>query len=558
MQDPDTLLAEWNLRRRRASEHAAGIRTYLAVLAVGSFGTVALALVQALQGDGLLSLVVVSANAALLAWAIWGIVIKPRRRVEQLAAQLALPDKSLQAQLGDLLAPVLVRLGLIGSVVHTRLALRQFSASPTVASHHDAIHLFLPLGFFRLLSTDRDAARAIVAHELAHCAQKDSSEWLRASAFSSFARSALLPFIAIQAVAVCLVIIRIEEGRQTENSSLAYESAVMRRHVPSYISHQLDPRAITLEKLGVSLRAVFAFGMIVALAAHVRKMRRNSEQMADLAAAAVAGPDAVARALTSTQRPSGPREIFDTHPDLGERLEALNRAPTPDYPRWKSWDANPFRSRPGAVFVLLLAGSVATILVQAGYSMSALERESQRTGIDRSLSKWDNDKAEALRVVQSEISPYLLQALPAPAVSMDSQVAAARADSAASSNFWTAYKETCATLRNSLNQAWVAGEDSALTNNMIGAMLQKADRLAALESAFMHVRVEILSFLKLRSGAYTQDGDVIAFKSEVDQRDYHALRAKLEHLGERGKDLASELSSFSENVVDSLLDLPDR
>lgn len=151
-------------------------------------------------------------------------------------------------------------------------------ASPYVAAIDKKDALVIPAGFLGLWRSRPAEARAILAHEIAHIAQRDLSSWGLVGA-------------ANRVIGFLLVL-----------KTLEYIAAV-----------------ISAEAAGGGI----AFLMGLLFFWRLRRTRAASECTADLAAAAVVSPDAIRSAISlfRTARLS----VFGEHPSRKERLGRLDR-----------------------------------------------------------------------------------------------------------------------------------------------------------------------------------------------------------------------------------------
>jgi hypothetical protein len=187
--------------------------------------------------------------------------------------------------------------------VRVRLATRNYDVGPSVIEHEDVTFLVIPLGFFKLLEVDREAARAILAHELAHVCQGDTNLWLLSESYLTAIRKFLMPLAIL-----------------TSFISLALCFGAL-----SSISYYADSYEVAAIRRASLAGIIQSFGQPVLLLAFtysVRKLRRRSEELADMAGVVFAGPSPLLRALAPYYTRgilSQESSIFSSHPNMRER-----------------------------------------------------------------------------------------------------------------------------------------------------------------------------------------------------------------------------------------------
>ena len=125
-------------------------------------------------------------------------------------------------QILDVIAPVL---GVDPTKIRLWMNVFDGAREPSIAEAEGEIHVVLPIGFFKLQKDPQDweAAKAMLAHEITHVAQRDSDTWFYASAFSRYALRVLLPIACIPLLAV--LVLGLLNGMQHSNEVSASSTA---------------------------------------------------------------------------------------------------------------------------------------------------------------------------------------------------------------------------------------------------------------------------------------------------------------------------------------------
>lgn len=165
------------------------------------------------------------------------------------------------------------------------------------------IHLILPLGFFKLMNENESVSRVMLAHELGHAIQHDTSLWLRATAFTKYVVRWLIP---LHAVTLLLTIGNAKSAYWlAQSNQTSYNSAAIIEVVKATI--------FFLSVIYVYIRTIPA--------------RRHSEAMADMAAVLATSVDDVSAALKHGQSLEKKRTglYFGRafHPTCRHRLEQI-------------------------------------------------------------------------------------------------------------------------------------------------------------------------------------------------------------------------------------------
>jgi Zn-dependent protease with chaperone function/tetratricopeptide (TPR) repeat protein len=182
---------------------------------------------------------------------------------------------------------------------------RSLASYPSIGQMNDAVCIFVPVGFMKLVSADIDAARAVLAHELAHLVQGDVRLWGTALAVRTSLRRVIMPCICVLILFNALVLALIPDDGAASFGNLQGQSIVQ-------IVYQL-----------VLLIAIWL------ICGNVARLRRDSERLADRAAVAMTGADALIRALVfgrpfwRVQDRDGQRSGNGFHLALDERIRQI-------------------------------------------------------------------------------------------------------------------------------------------------------------------------------------------------------------------------------------------
>jgi Zn-dependent protease with chaperone function len=188
----------------------------------------------------------------------------------------------------------------------------------------DGAHVLVSLGLLRALNRSPEIAQAVLFHEGAHLAQRDTRLWLKAGAFTDVIRRVALPIaIGISALQVIGAILGLLIAFRT---APVVESKLARDPDNQELQELKDEGDAIKEKATNDLCLAFAGpAFIVLMVAAVASVRRRSEFCADLAARAFCGPSGITSLLESAARQER-RKLFDyfgSHPSAKRRLRAL-------------------------------------------------------------------------------------------------------------------------------------------------------------------------------------------------------------------------------------------
>jgi Zn-dependent protease with chaperone function len=166
-------------------------------------------------------------------------------------------------------------------------------------------YIVLSLGFLVFWSKQRSAAEAVLGHELAHVAQRDSALWRWGQVWNAVHMEVNLPIAYVSAVVVTLFCAYILDRAWVDERSLRSVGVEVRSSVFGMLVSSWG-----------SIAVIYGFNYTI------RKMRHRSEYLADLAAAAFVGPQAINEALVlapeALTRPS--------HPSTVQRRRAIQLA----------------------------------------------------------------------------------------------------------------------------------------------------------------------------------------------------------------------------------------
>lgn len=145
------------------------------------------------------------------------IIRKSRRFIRRLSSGQfqPIPDRFSHI-LEDTLKDLTFKLNISRSSLVVLIDHRDFSISASSSKHRDRIYLLLSLGYFKLWSMDREAAIAILAHEMGHFCQRDTDLLLLAKVYSTSLLSITPIFIALQAFSIPISALALTTGQALE------------------------------------------------------------------------------------------------------------------------------------------------------------------------------------------------------------------------------------------------------------------------------------------------------------------------------------------------------
>ena len=213
---------------------------------------------------------------------------------------------------------------------------RNHKATPCIIVGHGTVNLILSLGFFKVLRADPEAADAMLAHELAHFLQRDSSFLLAVRSYLKASKIVLYYMAASFGITVIFSVINwgnlaaqrtqlLEEIRQSNYSLVDYDTSAA-----AWIRDQRrDQRVRTLKSFEsqqssvlVQLAVLFwSFPHYLLLILYLRRRVRRSEMLADLFAAITTTSAAVERFLQGYIADTDRRSSL--HPPVGRRIKYI-------------------------------------------------------------------------------------------------------------------------------------------------------------------------------------------------------------------------------------------
>jgi len=227
-----------------------------------------------------------------------------------------------------------------------------------------ASYLHIPLGFLRLYLTDREASRAILAHEVAHVKQDDWRLWALASSYLAVLKSVFFPLMVVNLL--FLAVLAFDAGATQLRSHVIADNArdyveVMEeyhrskdrltaalggggdpfgwsssRSIVDMVAGQVEDPEETLAKIrSFVTQAIFLMVLLLVAIAlrlsglrYLTSRRARSELLADQGAALVTSPASLARALRELGGHSRGPGWFAEHPPIHVRLRAVGEPVT--------------------------------------------------------------------------------------------------------------------------------------------------------------------------------------------------------------------------------------
>lgn len=233
-----------------------------------------------------------------------------RQRIEALAGRM---EQSYQEQLRD-------------SQMLFYVERKNHKATPSMLVIERKLNLILPLGFFKILQADPEAADAMLAHEMAHYLHRDSGLLL---AVRCYLKAATVIFYYIAVGFVLNLIFSLPALGKLNRQSFAYDLSLNDSHT-SEISRYWDE--VELEKVN-SQRTRLIFGMVFHFSLFyyyalvfffLRRRVQRSEELADLFASIVTHPQAVRRFLNEYMSDDN-YGWSSLHPPVARRVKYANR-----------------------------------------------------------------------------------------------------------------------------------------------------------------------------------------------------------------------------------------
>lgn len=275
-------------------------------------------------------------------------------------SQITQAPEPISRDVGALIAPVAARMNLDLSRLTLYIGRKMFTAIPSIVESGERLHLIMPLGFLKVIRKNPDIARAMLAHELGHADQQDTKLWSLANIYWSVATRTLIPyaafilFVQLLGSAPAVITAWREEIRAEQVEKFALEENDLLQEFESYKGphgESLDTSLIVLELgmqdmeefyirddadrarslvgnalIGALLEAFpvgLQVGLIVLMLFSIRRLRRLSEEMADLAVVIYDDGYALQHALQLFGVPSRRWRPFAVHPTTQWRLRRI-------------------------------------------------------------------------------------------------------------------------------------------------------------------------------------------------------------------------------------------
>lgn len=205
------------------------------------------------------------------------------------------------------------------------VTVNNFNYSPHVFRKADTNYVVLPLGFFKILRQDPSEAKAILAHELSHIAQKDTSLTLLLKVFLKYAFIVLLPLQFL--ILSFAIYYGYSSSLEAEQEAKSYRASIFSKSIE--IKHGLEGIERSSEQAEQSralfLRSLIVLSVFVLFYAYLRKIIYNSEKTADLGAAALTNAtviQSVIRRISEDRKFVAPTSIwFTVNPSIRWRLK---------------------------------------------------------------------------------------------------------------------------------------------------------------------------------------------------------------------------------------------
>jgi hypothetical protein len=285
--------------------------------------------------------------------------------------QIIQAPEAIAREVGALLEPVAARMSFDLSMVNLYIGRRMFTATPSIVESGGRLHLIMPLGFLKVLRESPEVARAMLAHEIGHADQQDTKLWPLANIYWSVTMKTFMPLIGaillVQLISTVPAVINAREAelRAEQAERVALEEndrllaqgkrEIQEREYPepgfyageiqdrdsdiafAEYSHQMQEMLIKSEAdrgrsavedtlIGASLQAMpiaLQAGLVLLMLQAIRRLRRLSEEMADLAVVIYDDGQALQRALKLFGKASEKWRPFSIHPSTQWRLRRI-------------------------------------------------------------------------------------------------------------------------------------------------------------------------------------------------------------------------------------------
>lgn len=232
-------------------------------------------------------------------------------------ASAALEPLGMNAAFDKIWAEVATKLGI--DRVPIRMWYRPLKAGINASAIRlkDGAHVLVSHGLLRSITRRPDVAKAVLFHEGAHIAQKDSRLWPKVDALLNVTRRIYLRIVMVL-VAVSLI--------SAFMSAIDLRPSMADPHAQDWVEAR---NLAILKSSGYVFLACLQAGFLLLLSAAVAWIRRRSEFNADLAARAFCGPSGLNAILESAASRETPKlfDYFESHPSATRRLQAAREIP---------------------------------------------------------------------------------------------------------------------------------------------------------------------------------------------------------------------------------------
>ncbi|MFM9961878.1 MAG: M48 family metalloprotease [Planctomycetaceae bacterium] len=175
--------------------------------------------------------------------------------------------------------------------------IKAYHPAPSIVALPGKVQLLVPLGFLKVLRSNNNAAKAIVAHEFGHLAQEDSRLWRLSTAYSVAAMRVLFPMSSVLAlISVCM----------TPLVYNGWSSIPWITQVGLHVAQSLLPP--------IALLAFFY---------SIRQLRQRSEKLADMLSVALVGKQPLSDALRICGPEGSKKSLFSIHPSVAARIKSI-------------------------------------------------------------------------------------------------------------------------------------------------------------------------------------------------------------------------------------------
>jgi Zn-dependent protease with chaperone function len=238
-------------------------------------------------------------------WQIRAYHLSMRRKAEDRTVISKLPslEDSKLFQVQEMVAELVSAMA-ISKPVSAVLNIRDFTTCASVVESKKMVCIVIPLGFLKLFHNDSGAAKAILAHELAHVVQDDSKLWRRIDSWWE-------PYIIGNAFALLGALIL---GVANYTGLLSHGTVLGGDLDRAKAALLTFPFLIVFQAFCVFVWLRFSLGM-----------RRKSETLADLGAALNSSPQKLAEVLETSGNDRKHGDFARVHPSNRWRLLQLQK-----------------------------------------------------------------------------------------------------------------------------------------------------------------------------------------------------------------------------------------